>query len=486
MTTNEIMPDLFGAVVPAIKPRKRRSDYGKPRLGGGRKRLDLVGQRFGRWLVLEQVKIGQPGPTMFRCRCDCGNEGVVGARFLNNGKSRSCGCLQRDRAAEPKGPRPHEDLTGRRFGRLVVLGRSPKPWVGKLMWLCRCDCGNEKEVQNKLLLRKKAPTRSCGCLQPDAACARATTHGMSHKNGKAYVPEYEAWQGAKKRCTNPRSRDYPDYGGRGIAMCERWFASFEAFYKDMGERPGPGWSLDRINRDGDYEPGNCRWATVKDQARNRRTSRFVTACGVTKTIAQWAEETGIPWGRLYGRIVTYGWEPERALELVTTPIAKSPMPKLRRRRRSDYGKRKPHLGTHNMSGTPEYKIWKGMNRRCYEPARREYPRYGGRGIKVCEAWRKSFEAFYWDMGPRPSASHSLDRLDVDGDYTPENCQWATHNEQARNKRNNRLVTAFGETKTITEWCHERGLTLQQFHKRVNVRGWPVERALIEPIRVVKK
>lgn len=112
-----------------------------------------------------------------------------------------------------------------------------------------------------------------------------TSHGMSRS------PEYSAWRALRERCRNPNAQAWANYGGRGIRVCDRW-ESFDAFFADMGERPGPGFEIDRIDNSGNYEPSNCRWATCKENNRNKRSNRHLTMDGVTLTIAEWAERTG--------------------------------------------------------------------------------------------------------------------------------------------------------------------------------------------------
>jgi len=188
------------------------------------------------------------------------------------------------------------DLTGQVFGRLTALSRIEKP--GRSKWLCRCQCGNSKEIFASKLMRRH--TQSCGCLHKEIVGAKFATHRMSNS------PEYRVWAGMKARCCRPNAAHYEYYGGRGITVCERWMNSFENFYKDMGPKPSARHSIDRIDVDSHYEPTNCRWATIKQQRRNTRSNRFVQYLGKNVCIAEAAELSGIKQTTLYARL-NRGW-----------------------------------------------------------------------------------------------------------------------------------------------------------------------------------
>jgi hypothetical protein len=157
-------------------------------------------------------------------------------------------------------PRKIIDLTGQKFGRLTVVRRDGSNKHKKAIWFCKCDCGNEKRVTTGNL--KSGGVRSCGCLQIE----------IRTRHSKSDTLEYYIWSQMIQRCENPKNKHYKDYGQRGISVCERWH-NFKNFYADMGDKPSPKLSLDRIDVNGNYEPSNCKWSTPLEQTLNRRVNK---------------------------------------------------------------------------------------------------------------------------------------------------------------------------------------------------------------------
>lgn len=198
--------------------------------------------------------------------------------------------------------RPLIDMKGLRKFRLTVVEYAGPPGL----WRIRCDCGTERLVRRGWILQSK----SCGCYNREAIIARNYRHGDSAR-GKV-APELQCWRGLIRRCTDPGDEAYAYYGGRGIAVCDRWLNSYPAFLEDMGRRPSPKHSIDRVNNDGNYEPSNCEWALSKQQMRNRRGRRKVNFQGRSMPASEAAELAGISYDIFLERI-NRGWETERAL-----------------------------------------------------------------------------------------------------------------------------------------------------------------------------
>jgi hypothetical protein len=155
----------------------------------------------------------------------------------------------------------------KRYGKLITV-KEVEPLYNKKVrrFLCKCDCGNEKVVILSNL--NNGSTKSCGCLNKEVASNRLKKHGDSGS------PEHKTWKAMKQRCDNPKGNRWMHYGGRGIKVCDRWINSYENFILDMGRKPGPEYSIDRINVDGNYEPSNCKWATPKEQSKKTRRNTY--------------------------------------------------------------------------------------------------------------------------------------------------------------------------------------------------------------------
>lgn len=199
-----------------------------------------------------------------------------------------------------------KDESGNTYERLTVINKAYSK-NGKAYWNCKCSCGNNKVVMGKYL--RNGDVRSCGCLAKENLKKRSTSHGL------AKTRAYQVYNNMIKRCTDPTYPQYKDYGGRGIKVCDRWLKSVAHFVEDMGERP-KGYTIERIDNDGNYTPENCKWITKKEQSYNRRNNRNITFGGKTQAITKWAKETGLGAMTIQCRIDRYGWSIEKAL---TTP-----------------------------------------------------------------------------------------------------------------------------------------------------------------------
>ena len=219
-----------------------------------------------------------------------------------------------------------KEIWGQKFGKLTVLFPIDEKYQKKIVWWCKCDCGNEKAIVGTKL--RNGHTKSCGCFVSQRAKEKNTKHGHSTRL-YGTTGEYNSWAGIIQRCTNPNNQKYMNYGGRGIKVCNRWLESFENFFEDMGEKPKPKkkYSIDRIDNDSHYSCGhctecsknnwtaNCRWATSIQQANNKgysSTNRWLTFNNQTKTITEWANHLNINRRTIMARLRN-GWSIERTL-----------------------------------------------------------------------------------------------------------------------------------------------------------------------------
>jgi hypothetical protein len=337
-------------------------------------------------------------------------------------------------------PHNYQDLTGKVFGDLTVLERVGVDSGGHTLWRCRRASG--EVIRNGSYVVKQA--------QPK----------------KPLNAERVVWRSMLTRCSN----GYVDYEGRGIQVCDRWRENFENFIEDMGPRPGRGWSLDRIDVDGDYEPGNCRWATLKEQARNRQRVPKLTLDGETLTVAEWAEKLGMKRHNIYNRMKA-GLPVEEVLDPRRRPYGRSGRPRKATRKAE----------MHGMTKTPTYAAWQAMVARCTRPGHPAWKNYGGRGIKVCPPWEGSFKTFLSDMGERLGGM-SLERVDNERGYEPGNCRWVGRREQNRNRRGNRVLSYGGREQLLVEWSEQTGLPSERIRSRLRT-GWTVGEALGFEVRI---
>lgn len=209
-----------------------------------------------------------------------------------------------------------KNLTGRRFGKLSVISYAGRV-NGAHSWNCQCDCGGFKVVNSQCLAH--GLTASCGCLMSN----RHASHHMTS------TKEYRAWCHMKERCYRPACKEYRNWGARGIKVCDRWLNSFENFFADVGPAPSARHSLDRFpNAEGNYEPGNCRWATQKMQMRNTRETKFLTYHSIRRPLREWAEMLNVSPLTLWSR-VNRGWPDDEVIgrpfndgrRLVRSPVA---------------------------------------------------------------------------------------------------------------------------------------------------------------------
>lgn len=281
----------------------------------------------------------------------------------------------------------------------------------KRMILCRCKCGKEALIP---------PTKLVNLGTTSCASCRAkrvhTKHGAAG-SGENRTSEYKTWAGIKNRCSNSNDKSFKNYGGRGIKVCDRWLESFENFLADMGPKPSPAHSIDRIDVDGNYEPSNCRWATRAEQSRNKRNLRMITYQDKTQCLADWAEEFGIAYSALLWRLDT-GWSVEQAL---TTPTDKPPE----------------------------------------VTANRQVVSHNGRS-QTLEDWAKELGVEVYTIVKRLDAGWPVEKALTSALY------------------DKRIIEYNGQSQSIADWSRETGLSIATICTRLK-NGWGVEKSLTTPV-----
>lgn len=246
--------------------------------------IDLSGRSAGYWTVLFRNGVTPDGKMpLWRCRCQCGAERDVRAGNIRNGLTKSCGCMK----PSPKVFRKPVS-EGEKYGRLLVLKRLPGSEV-----LCRCVCGSERAYKVGNLSTGKS--KSCGCLRREMTADKSFRHGMIQH------PAHRSWASAKDRCRNSNNQDFHLYGGRGITFAVGW-EHFKDFWLDMGPTWFKGGTLDRIDGNLGYEPGNCRWITIQAQQSNKCTNVYLDTPWGRMTLSQAAKRIGIGPSVLANRI----------------------------------------------------------------------------------------------------------------------------------------------------------------------------------------
>jgi hypothetical protein len=224
----------------------------------------MIGQKFGRLTVIEEAPKNKHNKKMWKCRCDCGNTTVVSQGGLRSGNSKSCGCYNREVVRE-RYTHSHNEMIGKTFGRLFVVAHKGSDKNGQSIFRCKCSCADDRVVEVLGNSLKSGNTQSCGCLNKE----NTSTHGLSNH------PMYGIWKSIIQRCCNHNDNGYPNYGGRGITVCDAWRNDPQVFYDwSMSHGYRPGLSIDRIDNDRGYSPDNCRWATDHEQAQNKRNNKL--------------------------------------------------------------------------------------------------------------------------------------------------------------------------------------------------------------------
>lgn len=380
--------------------------------------IDISGETFGYLTAIECVGRDKSGGALWKCVCVCGKEVTVTGGNLRSGKQKSCGCK--------KGALQTEELTGKRFGKLIVVAET-EPYISPSgnkahRWLCECDCGEIKIAKGADL--KSGKVDNCGCQTWSRRSKAKTKDIVGRKFGKLTVIRYS---GIKNKHS---SWECKCDCGKTVIVASDSLKSGHAM--------------------------SCGCLRIKDLS-NKKFGRLLVkkyvAVGTNGAIWECLCDCGevcyvSSSGLLSGHTKSCGC-------LV----------------------KESHPSVHNKSGTRLYNIWRGMKERCYNENTVHYNSYGGRGIVICDEWTDNFVSFYnWAIQNGYSDNLTIDRIDNNGNYEPSNCRWTTQKEQMNNTRSNHLITFNGKTQTIAQWSEELGINYQTIQGRIR-RGLPVPQIL---------
>lgn len=265
------------------------------------------GLKVGKLTLLKFAGRDKRSKKVWLCQCECGNKVERSdsnlKQSVSKGKPPHCGCSPNWKGTNKR----FKDLTGQQFGRLTVLNFHGKDKYSHNLWVCKCECSNVCIVSTNALETKR--TNSCGCLKKELNTGKFTTHG------KTSDKLYKIYYSMINRCANESNKNYHNYGGRGIKICDEWANDFVIFYDwSIANGYKEHLSIDRIDVNGNYEPSNCRWATTKEQGNNKRTNINITYGGKTLNLSQWAKIFGVKYLPLYHRVATKGMEIDAAVE----------------------------------------------------------------------------------------------------------------------------------------------------------------------------
>lgn len=336
------------------------------------------------------------------CLCDCGETCKMKKAKFESGHTKSCGCRKY------KFGKNKDYLIGQTFSHLTVVRQMEGTRTEKISeWECLCSCGKTYITETSYLLSGRI--KSCGCQK-----GLVDGHGAMLTHGLTKHPKYTTWCHIKERCIASRHKNFNNYGGRGISVEEPWLSDAKSFIDWYESNCNGDYSLqvNRIDNNGNYSPANCRLSTSKRNNNNRGNNKIIEYKGSKYTMAEIVEQHSVVEYSCFQLRIKNGWDVELAL---TT---------------------KPNEKESTFYTSVRQRLWyrhRNMRDRCNNPKNHNYVRYGLRGIYVSEAWKDVEDFISWSIENGFEPNLSLDRIDNDGPYSPENCRWVSSLVQAGNK-----------------------------------------------------